>query len=62
MVSLRIKRLCKKFHIRLTLKKGSKRLYKSERILIKQLRKKMKKLKKLKKLKKFLTFQTFKSS
>ena len=53
MVSLKIKHLCKKFRIRLTLKKGLKRVYKSERILIKQLRKKMKKIKKFKTRRKF---------
>jgi len=39
MVSIKIKKLCKRLGIRLTVKKGSKRVYKSEKLLIKQIRK-----------------------
>jgi hypothetical protein len=38
----RIQALCKKYKIRLTVKKGNKKVYKSKRTLMKQLRKKMK--------------------
>ena len=34
--------LCKKYHIKLTHKKGTKRVYKSKRVLMKQIRRKMK--------------------
>jgi hypothetical protein len=38
----RIRTLCKKFKVKLTVKHGSKKVYKSKRVLMKQLRKKMK--------------------
>jgi hypothetical protein len=37
----KLKRKCKRLNIRLTVKRGSKRVYKSERVLIKQIRRKM---------------------
>ena len=51
-VSSALKRLCKKHGIRLTLKKGNKRVPKSEKLLKKQLAKKLKALKKKKKVSK----------
>ena len=38
----RIRLLCKKFKVKLTVKHGSKKVYKPKRVLMKQLRKKMK--------------------
>jgi hypothetical protein len=38
----RIIRLCRKYRIKISVKRGSKRVYKTKRVLMKQLRKKMK--------------------
>jgi hypothetical protein len=38
----RIIKLCRKYRIKISVKRGSKRVYKSKRVLMKQLRKKMK--------------------
>ena len=44
-VSAALKRLCKKHKVRLTVKRGKKRVYKSEKVLKKQVKNKMKKKK-----------------
>tara|TARA_Y100000389_G_scaffold167367_1_gene172547 strand:+ start:592 stop:1236 length:645 start_codon:yes stop_codon:yes gene_type:complete len=44
-VSVALKRLCKKHKVRLTVKRGKKRVYKSEKVLKKQVKNKMKKKK-----------------
>ena len=44
MLTKKLKNICKRLKIRLTLKKGSKRVYKSEKMLMKQVRKKTKKM------------------
>ena len=43
-----LKKMCKRYHIRLTVKRGNKRVSKSEKVLKSQLKNKMKKVKKLK--------------
>jgi hypothetical protein len=45
----KIQTLCKKYHIKLTHKKGTKRVYKSKRVLMKQIRRKMRHVVKRKK-------------
>ena len=44
-VSAALKRMCKKYKVRLTVKRGKKRVYKSEKVLKKQCKNKMKKKK-----------------
>ena len=44
MLTKKLKNACKRLKIRLTLKKGSKRVYKSEKMLMKQVRKKTKRM------------------
>ena len=41
-VSVALKKMCKKYKVRLTVKRGKKRVYKSEKVLKKQCKNKMK--------------------
>ena len=45
MITKKIKKLCKRLKIKITIKRGSKRIYKSEKVLLKQIKKKIKKVK-----------------
>ena len=48
----KIKLLCKKYHIRLSIKRGSKRVYKKLSVILKQLKRKIRKVKKVRKSRK----------